>query len=317
MRRTSYEAEYRKAILAMNEAAIEKEEQKEKEVEEKKKDFEERREAALEAGRLKHKTGNHYRNVALTEMLSTALKAIYIGAINEIDLLDANGLKFCESRVDQFIEEQGGATAVLSNMAGKTYLLSRLATIVEDAAEKAEEETDEEEKAAGTVPDKAKEDMFDELEKENEVDSAVTIIADRITSAEEEFIKKNAEDKKKIEDIVHDINDRIESVKNNDDMSEESQETAEEQLKQESTRRINVVYHGRDQKPLFEFMVRQNTDMIIKDPELKKTFMQESGKLDMDRIIDTTSYMYGFLEFVNTLGLAKIDEQYISEMVSM
>lgn len=313
----SYKREYREAIYAMNEAANEREVKKEKtQIDQMVKEQDER-EAIKEAARIKQERIGSYRQVVLREMLSTAFKGIYIGALNEIDLLDANATRFCEARVDQFIEEKGGPAALLIEMSSSgNYLLSRLATIVEDTAEKAEEEADDVDKATEKVPEDSKEDMFDELEKEEDVDVAISVIADRITSAEEEFIKKNADDKKKIEDIVNDINDRIEAVKNDGDMTEEEQEHATEQLEKESARLISDVYSDGRPKPLFEFMVRKNCDIILKDPELKKVFKNEAGKLDMDRIVDTTSYMYGFLEFVNTLGLVKVNEDYIREMVN-
>lgn len=316
MKLYSYEKEYREAIYAMNEAANEREEKKEKDELDKMEKDQAERDAIKEAVRTKLNSAGSYHQAVLKEMLSTAFKGIYIGALNEIDLLDPQATKFCEARVDQFIEERGGASALLSEMSSKTYLLSRIATIVEDATEKAEEEADDVDKATEKVPEDAKEDMFDELEKEEDADAAIAVIADRITSAEEEFIKKNADDKKKIEDIVNDINDRIDAVKHNNDMTEEEQDTAEEELEKESSRLISDVYSDGKPKPLFEFMVRKNCDIIVKDPELKNLFKNEAGKLNMDRIVDTTSYMYGFLEFVNTLGLVKIDEEYIREMVN-
>lgn len=317
MKRYSYEKEYIKAIYAMNEAANERERQKEKVQIDQMLREQDEREYIKESARKKKEMTGSYHQVVLKEMLATAFKGIYIGALNEIDLLDARATKFCEARVDQFIEEKGGPAAILTEMSlSENYLLSRMATIVEDAAEKAEKEADDVDKATEKVPESPKEDMFDELEKEEDVDVAISVIADRITSAEEEFIKKNADDKKKIEDIVNDINDRIEAVKNDGDMTEEEQDHATEQLEKESARLISDVYSDGKPKPLFEFMVRKNCDIIVRDPELKKVFKNEAGKLDMNHIVDTTSYMYGFLEFVNTLGLAKVDEDYIKEMVN-
>ena len=316
MKRYSYEKEYMEALHAMQEAAVEKEEEKKKAEEEKDKKLRDEHESIKESARRKADNTRNYKQKCLKEMLATAFKGIYMGALQEIDILTPQAAAFCEARVEQFIDEQGGPSTLLSAMAGKTYLLSRIATVVEAAAEKAEEEADDVDKATGDVPEDSKKDMFDELEKEEDVDAAISVIADRITSAEEEFVRKNSEDKKKIEDIVSDINDRIDAVKQKDDMSDESKDTAEEELEQESTRRIAEVYSGIKPKPLFEFMVRKNCDIIIKDKELKETFRNEAGKLDMDRIVDTTSYMYGFLEFVNTLGLVKIDDEYIKEMVN-
>lgn len=291
---------------------------KKKEEQEKKeariKDKMEERELKREMGEKRRKAIKEYHNMVLDEMMGTALKGIYISALEKHDIMNRQSYAFCEARVDQFIKEQGGAVNMLGNMYGKTYLLTRIASLVEAAADEADEKTDDDSKEVGSIPHGCKEKMFDELEKEDDVDVAVDLITNRITDAEEEFIKKNAEDKKKIEDIVSGINDRIAAVKDDDEYTEEEQEGMEEELEEESARMISQVYNQDKPLPLFEFMVRNNINAVVHDEELRKMFQTESGLLDMGKLVDTTSYMYGFLEFVNTLQLVNVDEKYIQEV---
>ena len=60
-----------------------------------------------------------------------------------------------------------------------------------------------------------------------EVSDAVDIIAKRISDAEAKFIEKNAEDKKKIEQIVDKVDNRIKAVTDSDKAPEEKEQEVE------------------------------------------------------------------------------------------
>lgn len=357
---------------------------------------------------------NQFREESLKEMLTAALNGIYMSALVESMMLTDHTKILAESMVPRYIEQSGGARAVLSKMRGKTYLLDTICEAVEEAAEKAEEEDKkekendkkEEEKKDETdkgkddkkdteenkdnpkkdkkekeedvdtsdtdtenssddidlgsdddvsdedddllddsedgkeedtpdvpetddIPDveedpsidketlDAKEDMFEKLENEEDVESAVNIIANRISSAEEEFIKKNAEDKQKIEDLVTDMNDRLKAAKKDPNVSEEE----EEKIEQESAYRIKRnIADIRDSRPrgIFESFVRTLSSSIVEEQGsegLKENYYNESGQLDISSVVDSTKCLYGFLEFVNTIQLEKVDERYITKVL--
>lgn len=70
---------------------------------------------------------------ARNDALGTIMKAIYITALEAHTLTD-NGILLAESMVDNWIIENGGASKILGKVGNKTYLLSRITQIVEDAA---------------------------------------------------------------------------------------------------------------------------------------------------------------------------------------
>ena len=158
-----------------------------------------------------------------------------------------------------------------------------------------------------------KEDMFKELESTPEVDDAVAIISKRISDAETEFIQKNAEDKKKIENIVDQVNDRIQAV--NSDTTKPEDEVAAEiaQLQLECTRDMNAVHEGRS-KTVFEEMVQNNMSYIMGNNDLRNVYIKE-GKIDMKAVLESTKVMYGFLEFLNTMQLEDVDADYVKRVV--
>ena len=160
-----------------------------------------------------------------------------------------------------------------------------------------------------------KEEMLNKLEEEEDTDTAIDIIAQRISKAEEEFIKKNADDKQKIEDIVDGINDRINGAKADPNNSDEDVEELEQEAAIEMKRKINKI---RDDRPhtVFEMMVRQLSEGIMNDTgAINEEYTDETGKINMESVVEVAKCVYGFLEFVNTVQLEKVDEAYIKHMI--
>ena len=70
---------------------------------------------------------------AQDQELATAIKAIYITAL-EAETLTDNGILLAEELVDKWIVSEGGAAKIIRENKNKTYLLNRICTIVEEAA---------------------------------------------------------------------------------------------------------------------------------------------------------------------------------------
>lgn len=270
------------------------------------------RDMIVESRQILNERNISYKNAVTEKLLGMAFKGIYISALEESTDLSKDDYKLAENMVEKYISETG-AYAILRKMSGKTYLLDTIKKIVEDAAEEAEETADDSDKDVEEVPADVKDDMFDKLEKEDDVNDAVQLISNRIAAAEEEFIKKNAEDKQKIEDIVNDINERIQAVKDDVTKDEETKADIEEAYELDKKRKLNFIYENRTHT-LFDHMIHETTKSICKDAKLKDIY-SENGNLDIERIVKSCKCMYGFLEFVNTLQLEKVDEAYIAEVI--
>ena len=250
---------------------------------------------------------------ALTEkLLCTAFKGIYISALEETTSMSSDDYKLAETMVEKYVKENG-AFSILRKMEGKTYLLDFIKEAVEDAVKDSEEKADDMDRETEEVPSEVKDDMFEKLEGEDDVNNAVQVISNRIAAAEEEFIKKNAEDKQKIENIVNDINDRIQAVEDDVTKDEESKADIEESYKIEMNKKVNHIYENRTHS-LFDHMVHETAMGISKDATLKDIY-SESGKIDMAKVVTSCKCMYGFLEFVNTIQLDKVDVDYIHKVI--
>ena len=401
--------------------------------------------AAVEKRKVKENAHRALIEGARDDALGTSLKAIYISALNPYSLTD-NAIIYAESLVDAWIKENGGATKILSEHKNDTYLLNRLATIVEDAAQeevkdveedadkkedpsekkdddksedkkedsddKKEDEKDSEDKSddkeskddtddsssedsdedsddddddldddedddsseeddddetddddddndLGTVgldddddddfeepdpdedaledddvndalgdpisDDEGDEDdpsiddgeekgkLFDDLNKEPDIKKAVNIIQQRVADAEEDFIKNNAEDKKKINDLITKVSDNVKTVENINNKDDGESKVAEEAARIYN-RKIEAI---REARPLtiFEKMTRQLAGGLLKDEVVKEQFIDENGKFDIGAVIEAAKVQYTFLETLNTLQLETFTEDKLNKIL--
>ena len=159
--------------------------------------------------------------------------------------------------------------------------------------------------------------IFDELDKEEDVKKAVALISQRVADAEEDFIQRNAEDKKKIDDLLGKISDNIKTVENLSDNDSEKSNT-EAEIAQEHTmmlkRQIKNITENRPQS-VFEKMARKLTENVTKDSDLRSIYLAESGRTDMASVVEHTKVMYGFLEALTILQLEKVDAAYIENVL--
>lgn len=162
------------------------------------------------------------------ELLGDAIKSIYISALRENMALTENGIFLANNVVENFIKESGGADHLMQKMRGKTYALDFIVSVVEGTYASILEDVDSENPESFESSDEKKEEMFDDMSKDGDITNAVNIIAKRVTDAEEEFIKKNNEDKEALKDIADKFSERIRKVEDDGEETSEAPETEEE-----------------------------------------------------------------------------------------
>ena len=155
--------------------------------------------------------------------------------------------------------------------------------------------------------------IFDELNKEEDVQKAVEIIRSRIADAEETFIRNNAEDKKKIDELLNKISNNVKTIEDLDGKDDTKTKIAEESVRVYK-RHIDSIKEHRNMT-VFEKMSRNLSKNIIKDEVVRENYITESGTLDTDLIVEASKVMYGFLETINTLQLDKVDSAYIKKVL--
>ena len=157
--------------------------------------------------------------------------------------------------------------------------------------------------------------IFDDLKKEDDVQKAIELIRSRVANAEETFIRNNAEDKKKIDELLNRISSNVKTVEELDGKNDAKAEVAKEAATI-AKRQINDIKSSNKVLTVFEKMSRILAENIIKNPQAKEMYIEESGALDTYLVMESAKVMYGFLETLNTLQLENVNEEYIGKVIA-
>ena len=118
-------------------------------------------------------------------------------------------------------------------------------------------------------------------------------------------------DKETLEELSDATNKKLEGIKNKD-------EEKEKLIKQECTamyrRKVDNLMNRK--KGILESIVLRMSRNIVTEDTLLPSFTQENGKLDMQKIIDTSEVMYTFMEMVNTMRIKDVNTSYLNEILS-
>jgi len=169
--------------------------------------------------------------------LSTAIKAIYITAL-EAETLTDNGLILAEELVDKYIEDEGGASKIMRECKDKTYLLNRICDIVEEAAREDMRiifEDDEDDDDITKKEDEDEEDVeydFEEDEKKSDSDD------DDDEDDDDKDDDKDDDDDDEVDYDIEDSKDEADQVDDEDsepEVEDEVEKQMDEKLPEEGT----------------------------------------------------------------------------------
>lgn len=242
------------------------------------------------------------KDFLLTEALTYILKKCLPENISES--LMARGKAVAES----FVKEEG-SYPLLNRFKTKTLFLSELASIVEETHKKVIHGCEGKESPfkISNSDMKAFHDKLDNMDTDNVTKEIVA----RVTKAEEEFVKANVKDRETLEELSSSTEEKLNSIKN------KNQET-EDDIKKEAVamykQKVNSISDRK--KGILESIVVRMGKSIVTEESLLPQFQLESGKLNMEKIIDTSEVMYTFLEMVNTLQIRNVDCKYLQDTLS-
>ena len=209
---------------------------------------------------------------------------------------------------ESFVKEEG-SYPLLNRFKTKTLFLSELASIVEETHKKVIHGCEGKESPfkISNSDMKAFHDKLDNMD----TDTVTKEIVARVTKAEEEFVKANVKDRETLEELSSSTEEKLNSIKN------KNQET-EDDIKKEAVamyrQKVNSISDRK--KGILESIVVRMGKSIVTEESLLPQFQLESGKLNMEKIIDTSEVMYTFLEMVNTLQIRNVDCKYLQDTLS-
>lgn len=248
-----------------------------------------------------------YKDNVKKTLLKRALMELYTGSFHNISKREYAA---CNNLLEQYIGETGTST-LLKNM-GKSNS-SILHTIKEKTDEYAAAITAD---ATASDPDsqviKAEDvdSFWKDIDKQEDIGDITNLIRLRVSSAEEDFINKNQQDKENIDDILKKTATRIQLAKgsNDNDYSEMVEESETKIAKNEIYKIQHEGHHN-----VFDHMVRNLSKVAMTNENAKAEFTNESGRLDIDHIVEAVRCMYTLLEMVGTIQLEKVDQKYIED----
>lgn len=210
--------------------------------------------------------------------------------------------------IEKFILEEG-VDNLLKSFQCKTVFLNEISNAVIDTYNSIIENCDFTDINTYTIK---KSDMSKFYDKLDNIDMAKigSVIASRVAEAEGEFITANVKDREQLEDLAQDTKDKIDSYIGKDsNITESVRKDYQSQYKQ----KVNDLKYR--SCGLLESMVKRSSKSIISDKTTKQSYLEESGKLDMNKIINTCEVMYTVLEMVNTAKIKQLDELYIKDVL--
>ena len=234
-----------------------------------------------------------------SSLLSECIMHLFNNSFNKIYSEDSKYENLKKSLVNNLINDYGTDNLLRRFKYESEYLaeVSYLVNTTYDAfCEKCSNDGD-----CYTLDTVVKDDFFSNLNLSN-IDKITEKIRDRVEDSVEDFIVTNTSDKEKIKEVLQSTNDKI-----NNSTSEES--------KQESARLGKQMIKKIERKPksIFNALVYNLVETVMKDENLLSKYKMSDGKLDMDSILESAKVTYTFLEMLNTAKI--VDKNYLMNVI--
>lgn len=248
-----------------------------------------------------------YKNDVKKTLLTEALGNIYKKCITNINIRESN---ICDALLGNYIEETS-VEKILKNMRlSESGLLRYIQEEVDKTSKDITKDATYDKPDSQTIPSKEVEDFWARIDNSTNIDDLTDIIRTRVSDAEEAFILKNQEDKANVKKILKNTAENISAAKmtGDDDYADAVEESDTRLAKQ----RIYSIQHE-GHRSVFDRMVRNLSEAVLKNEDMRKDYVLENGRLNVDSIVETARCMYGLLEMVSALGIEKVDGQYIED----
>lgn len=255
------------------------------------------------------KERTEFKNKLKSYLMESWLNYVFEHSLgNRKSVLSEDVLNLNKSLIKTFVNEEG-VDSLLTTMSYKSNLLAEVAKYINEAIEEELKEYDKED-TAPTINADLQNNLYDKLDGSQDFEEISDTIRERVSLATQNFIQKNMVDKLDIKEIMNNTKERLSAVRTGDDEKDE-------QISHEQTVKMKRAIKEINNRPhsIFEQLVINLTEQVISDPKIKEKFTTESGRLDMDGIVDRSISMYTMLEMVNALQLKDIDHEYIQSVI--
>ena len=243
------------------------------------------------------------REFLVVEALNSVLEASYMEGTS------ATLKKYGKSLINDFVQEEG-CLNLLNKFKSSTEFLSNVASIVESSYSEIIEAVDPTNPDSFRVMDSSSKAFYDKI-SDLSVERVSREINKRVTDATNNFVKSNLEDKAKMEELAENIKEKIDSTK---EKNQEDEDNIKQEFANMYRRQINSITNSKN-RTILETMINHATKKVLKNESLLESYQNESGKLDVNKIVESTAVSYTFLEMINTLNIKNINESVLKELI--
>lgn len=258
------------------------------------------------------KERREYKNNLQSYMLEGWLDRVFTQSLgNRACIISEDTKALNKSLIKGFIQEEG-ADYLLKEMGLRSNMLATVAKFINEEVDEQMEEYDESEDKNPCINSDIRTNLYTKLDGSEEFDDVSDTIHQRVSQATQNFIQKNMVDKLNIKELMNNTKEKIDAIRTGDDETDEI-------IKQEQTIKMKRGISEISNRPhsIYEQIVMNLTEAVLKNDKAKEKFTTENGRLDMDSIVERATSFYTMLEMVNTLHLKEMSHEYIQNMISM
>lgn len=248
-----------------------------------------------------NKEYNGFKRQVKEDLLAECMYKVLIPALQEVE--GTRKYQISKGLVRDFIKEEG-VENLLRNFRKGSPVLYEMYDLTETHYKSIMEKVDKRDSNTFMIDTEDKDSFFDDLDASN-LDGVSATLKERISTSIDDFVMDNVQTKADVSEIIQSTQERISATKN-ESVIEELNRSANDRIASLNERRAKRVLEG---------MVYNVAESSITNESMKAIYC-ENGKINMDKVVDDTVVIYGFLEMVNMCKMRRIDDDYIINAVN-
>ena len=245
-----------------------------------------------------NKEYNEFKVQVKEDLLAECMYKVLIPALQEV--AGTRKYQISKGLVRDFIKEEG-VDNLLRNFRKGSPVLYEMYDLTETHYQSVMEKVDKKDSNTFMIDTEDKDSFFDDLDASN----LDTVLKERISSSIDDFVMDNVQTKADVNEIIQSTQERISATKN-ESVIEELNRTANDRIATLNERRTKRVLEG---------MIYNVAESSMTNDSMKQIYC-ENGKINMDKVVDDTVVIYGFLEMVNMCKMRRVDDDYIINAVN-
>lgn len=259
---------------------------------------------------------NDFKENILNELVFQSMYSGIVEPVLEMSLMNNASKNLAAATIKDYILEEG-ADNILYKWKYKNFYLAEFAEIiddtykflVEDAKNKIEQGLSDKDVYA-IETDKIDNFIYDtkDIIPKDISNTIITRVRDAIT----DFSSDVKENKSKIMDIYNKAQDKISSLDGQQDISDDEAQAMQQEALRVAKRKELAITESTTN--VFGEMVKILTESVMVIPVLQESYLNENGKVKMDKLLDNVKAIYTVMESFNTLGI--IEEYEVPRILS-